>query len=139
MAIHRKQLLREKRRRNRSKKTSWLNPSRLRLVVYRSIKHFEAQIINDFERHTMVSVSSRDKDLQSAIKKAKNKIEISSIVGEGAASIQNPTLGWIGSLTNLEGSKGYWFIVTEDIEFQFIVPDSRAINPKSNKKSNARY
>ena len=85
MAIHRKQLLREKRRRNRSKKTSWLNPFRLRLVVYRSIKHFEAQIINDFESHTMVSVSSRDKDLQSAIKKAKNKIEISSIVGEALA------------------------------------------------------
>jgi len=85
MAIHRKQFLREKRRRNRSKKASWLNPSRLRLVVYRSIKHFEAQIINDFERHTMVSVSSRDKDLQSAIKEAKNKIEISSIVGEALA------------------------------------------------------
>ena len=36
----------------------------------------------------------------------------------GAAVTQNPTLGWIGSLTNLEGSRGYWFIVTEDIEFQ---------------------
>ena len=85
MAIHRKQLLRDKRRRNRSKKTSLLNSSRLRLVVYRSIKHFEAQIINDFEAHTMVSVSSRDKDLQPEIKKAKNKIEISSIVGEALA------------------------------------------------------
>ena len=85
MAIHRKQLLRDKRRRNRSKNTSLLNSSRLRLVVYRSIKHFEAQIINDFEEHTMVSVSSRDKDLQPEIKKAKNKIEISSIVGEALA------------------------------------------------------
>ena len=32
----------------------------------------------------------------------------------------------VGSLQSLEGGNGYWFIVTEDIEFQFIVPDSRA-------------
>ena len=48
---------------------------------------------------------------------------IISIIGEGNASIQDPELGWVGSLNNLEGSKGYWFIVTEDIEFQFVVPD----------------
>ena len=43
------------RRRNRSKKTSKSNPNRLRMVVYRSLKHIEVQIINDFEGATVTS------------------------------------------------------------------------------------
>jgi len=54
---------------------------------------------------------------------------ITDIIGEGQAATQNPTLGWIGSLNALEGSKGYWFKVSQPIEFQFILPDSRATKP----------
>jgi len=69
----------------KTSKTSRLNPNRPRLVVFRSLKHFEAQIINDFEGHTLTAVSSRDKELQSALKKAENKTDISRIVGDALA------------------------------------------------------
>lgn len=85
MGEHRSVIRRDQRRRNRSKSTSRLNPDRYRLVVYRSLKHFEAQVINDFEHRTIISVSSRDKKLKAAIKKAGNKIDISRIVGEAIA------------------------------------------------------
>ena len=64
MANHRSIIRREERRRNRSKKTSMFHPDRPRLVVYRSLKHIEAQIIDDFKGVTLASASSKDKDLE---------------------------------------------------------------------------
>jgi len=81
MAHHRSVIRREERRRNRSKRTSRFHTVRPRLVVYRSLKHIEAQVIDDFNGNTLVSASSRDKDLQAKIKKLKNKTEISKAVG----------------------------------------------------------
>ena len=49
-----KQIRRNERRRNRSKKTSMYHALYPRLVVYRSNTPIEAQIINDFERKTLV-------------------------------------------------------------------------------------
>tara|TARA_B100000029_G_scaffold423594_1_gene430883 strand:- start:1601 stop:1972 length:372 start_codon:yes stop_codon:yes gene_type:complete len=69
------------RRRNRSKKTSVKHPTRNRLVIYRSLKHFEAQVINDFEGKTIISVSSKEKKLKPLIQKAKSKIEVSRFMG----------------------------------------------------------
>tara|TARA_B100000287_G_scaffold44839_1_gene40208 strand:+ start:1012 stop:1383 length:372 start_codon:yes stop_codon:yes gene_type:complete len=77
---------RNSRRRNRSKKTSRYNKNYLRLVVYRSLKHFEAQIVDDFEGKTVLSASSRDKSLKAKLKKVKNKTDISKVVGEAIAS-----------------------------------------------------
>tara|TARA_Y100000768_G_C23651894_1_gene529005 strand:- start:97 stop:612 length:516 start_codon:yes stop_codon:yes gene_type:complete len=57
---------------------------------------------------------------------------IDRIVAEGQAATQNPNLGWVGSLNSLEGSRGYWFITTEPIEFQFINP-SEIRKQKKNK------
>ena len=71
MAKHRSTIRRDERRRNRSKKTSRLNPNR--------------PIVNDFDGHTLTAVSSRDKELQSALKKAENKTDISRIVGDALA------------------------------------------------------
>ena len=82
MTNHRSIIRREERRRNRSKKTSRFHPIRPRLVVYRSLKHIEAQIIDDFKGVTLVSASSRDKDLESQLKKVKNKTEMSELVGK---------------------------------------------------------
>ena len=53
-----------------------------RLVVYRSNRHFEGQIINDFEASTLVSASSKDLILKKEIDDSKSKIEISTIVGK---------------------------------------------------------
>jgi len=72
--------------RNRSKKTSRLNPNRLRMVIYRSLKHFEVQLVDDFKGLTIVSASSKEKNLKSAISKSVNKTDISRIVGEALAA-----------------------------------------------------
>ena len=85
MANHRSLIRSEERRRNRSKRTSRWHPTRPRLVVYRSLKHLEAQIIDDFKGLTLVSASSKDKNLQTEIKKVKNKIEMSEVVGKAIA------------------------------------------------------
>ena len=68
MGYHKSVIKRKERRRNRSKKTSLLIQSRYRLVIYRSIRHIEVQVIDDYKGHTIVSSSSRDKELRSSIK-----------------------------------------------------------------------
>ncbi len=85
MGHHKSIIKRKERRRNRSKKTSFANPKRNRLVIHRSLKHFEAQIINDFEGHTVLSSSSKGKDLRSKLKNLKSKIDLSIKVGEDLA------------------------------------------------------
>ena len=85
MANHRSIIRREERRRNRSKKTSMFHPDRPRLVVYRSLKHIEAQIIDDFKGVTLASASSKDKDIESQLKKVKSKTKISELVGKAIA------------------------------------------------------
>ena len=85
MANHRSIIRSQERRRNRSKRTSRFHPHRPRLVVYRSLKHIEAQIIDDFKGVTLVSASSRDKDLESQLKKVKNKTEVSELIGKAIA------------------------------------------------------
>ena len=73
---------RKNRRRNRSKSTSMFHEKYHRLVVYRSNRHFECQIINDFESKTLVSASSKDSSLKKAITSSKSKTEISIIIGK---------------------------------------------------------
>ena len=85
MAQHRSVIRREARRRNRSKKTSMSHANRYRLVIYRSLRHFEAQIIDDLNSKTIISASSKDKDLQNKLKKTKNKTDISVMVGKALA------------------------------------------------------
>ena len=87
MGLFNNNLRRKRRRRNRSKATSKLHPEYPRLVVYRSIKHFESQIINDFEGQTIASCSSRDKGLKKQVEKSKNKTDLSVIVGKNLAKL----------------------------------------------------
>ena len=56
---------RKNRRRNRSKSSSMFHEKYPRLVVYRSNRHFESQIINDFEAKTLTSASSKESILKS--------------------------------------------------------------------------
>ena len=94
MGHHKSTVKRKERRRNRSKKTSFAHPSRNRLVIHRSLKHFEAQVIDDFKGHTIFSASSKCKDLKPALKNIKSKTELSQKVGE-AYSIQPGHDGWV--------------------------------------------
>ena len=63
------------------------HPEYPRLVVYRSNKHFESQIVNDFEGQTLVSSSSKDKNLKKQVEKSKTKTEISALVGKNLAKV----------------------------------------------------
>ncbi len=76
---------RKNRRRNRSKSTSMFHEKYPRLVVYRSNRHFEGQIINDFESKTIISASSKDSSLRKAIASSKSKTEVSIIIGRTIA------------------------------------------------------
>ena len=73
---------RNERRRNRSKRTQDNISNRLRLVVSRSLNNIQAQIIDDLNGTTLVSVSSLDKSIKSDIAKVKGKVERSKIVGK---------------------------------------------------------
>ena len=81
-----KKEVRNQRRKNRSKRNNIAHPTKLRLIVSKSLKHINAQIVDDHTRKTLVSSSSLDKDLQNKVKKAKNKTEISAIIGSTIAS-----------------------------------------------------
>ena len=52
------------RRHTRVRKKVHGTPYRLRLSVYRSLNHIYAQIIDDFQGHTLVAASSLDKELR---------------------------------------------------------------------------
>ena len=58
---------------------------RLRLSVFRSIKNISAQIIDDINNVTLLSVSSIEKDIKNMNKK--NKTELSKIVAEKLAKV----------------------------------------------------
>ena len=85
MGYHKSVVRRKERRRNRSKKTSFAHPSRNRLVIHRSLKHFEVQLIDDFKGQTILSASSKCKDLKPALKNIKSKTDLSRKVGEALA------------------------------------------------------
>ena len=76
---------RKSRRRNRSKSSSMFHEKYPRLVVYRSNRHFECQIINDFESKTLISASSKDSSLKKAIASSKSKTEVSIVIGKAIA------------------------------------------------------
>lgn len=55
---------------------------RPRLVVYRSLDHIYAQLIDDVNAKTLLTVSTKSKDMSDKISSAKGKIEKSKIVGK---------------------------------------------------------
>ena len=85
MGILNNNVRRKSRRRNRGKSSSMFHEKYPRLVVYRSNKHFESQIINDFEAKTLASASSKDSSLKKEIVSSKSKIEVSTIIGKEIA------------------------------------------------------
>ncbi len=81
MSLSKKDVMRYRRRRNRSKKHTLRHPNRYRLVVARSLKNIQAQIVDDSKGHTLASASSLDRDLREAIQQAGSKVEQSRVVG----------------------------------------------------------
>ena len=56
-----------------------------RMVVYRSLNHIYAQLIDDVNGKTLFSVSSKSKDLTGNSEDLKGRIELSKLVGKLAA------------------------------------------------------
>jgi len=69
-------------KRSRVKNSLGVRGAYPRLVVYRSNVHIYAQLVDDNENKTLISSSSNNKDLKVSVKKAKNKIEASTLVGK---------------------------------------------------------
>lgn len=57
-------------------------PERPRLVVYRSLDHIYAQIIDDVNAKTLLTVSTKSKDVAEKLSSLKGKIEKSKLVGK---------------------------------------------------------
>lgn len=73
--------LARRRRHARVRKRVYGTSERPRLNVFRSLKHIHAQVIDDTQGHTLVAVSTMDRDVKSeAADKA--KIDQAGIVGE---------------------------------------------------------
>jgi large subunit ribosomal protein L18 len=73
------------RRRNRSKRKINGMSDYPRMVVSRSIKNIQAQIIDDLTGKTLVAVTSSDKSIRADIDKVSSKTEQSKIVGTAIA------------------------------------------------------
>ena len=58
-----------------------------RFSVYRSLNHIYGQIIDDTKSLTLVSCSSKSKELQNELATTKSKIEKSAIVGKALAKL----------------------------------------------------
>ncbi len=54
---------------------------RPRLVVFRSLKHIYAQLIDDTAEKTLLTVSSLSKDLKESLAEAKTKTDVAKIIG----------------------------------------------------------
>ncbi|MFZ5515745.1 MAG: 50S ribosomal protein L18 [Candidatus Zhuqueibacterota bacterium] len=60
-------------------------PQRPRLVVFKSLNHIYAQLVDDSNQKTITGVSSLTKELKEKVEKAKTNIEVAGLVGEGIA------------------------------------------------------
>ena len=73
------------RRKKRVRKKVYGTSERPRLVVYRSLKHIYAQIVNDEEHRTLLTVSDLSPEVRSQIKEGMKKVDRSVLVGEVVA------------------------------------------------------
>jgi len=55
---------------------------RPRLSVFRSLNHIYCQLVDDLAGHTLLAVSSKDKDLAEPLKTAKGKVAKCKLVGK---------------------------------------------------------
>lgn len=73
-------------RKTRIRKKVIGDPTRLRLSVFRSLKHISAQIVDDEDGKTLVSATSTSKEFRSGLGDAKSKTEISAALGKIVAA-----------------------------------------------------
>lgn len=57
-------------------------PERPRLVVFRSLKNIYAQIVDDINSKTLITVSTKSKDVSDKVGSVKGNIEKSKLIGK---------------------------------------------------------
>ncbi len=75
-------MLQRVRRRLHIRKRIMGSPERPRLVVFRSNKHIYAQLIDDLDRRTLLTVSTLSKDIAKDVDSAENKSAQAVLVGK---------------------------------------------------------
>jgi large subunit ribosomal protein L18 len=70
------------RRKKHIKKVVHGTSARPRLVVFRSLKHIYAQIVDDMEAHTLASCASNSPSVREKLAEVKNKTKVAFTVGE---------------------------------------------------------
>ena len=73
--------VRLQRRRNHIRKSVFGSVERPRLAVFRSDKHIYAQVINDFDGHTLASAASTDRKVMGELPNGGN-IEAAKLIGK---------------------------------------------------------
>jgi len=69
------------RRKKRIRKKIYGTPEKPRLTVYRSLKHIYAQLVDDLNGKTLLTVSTLTKSVKEKVGKSKHKVEAAEIVG----------------------------------------------------------
>jgi len=70
------------RAKTRIRKKIFGTPEMPRLTVYRSLNHIYAQLIDDINQTTLVSVSTLSKEVQDELKNSNGKIEKGKLIGK---------------------------------------------------------
>jgi len=76
---------RERRRKQIRKKISG-TPERPRLAIFRSLNHIYAQLIDDLNQKSILTVSDLSKEVRTELKEKTTKTETSAVVGKVAAA-----------------------------------------------------
>lgn len=74
--------IKRRRRKAHIRKSVVGTEDRPRLVVFRSLKHIYAQLVNDNTHHTILTTSTLDKGISDELKKASGKVAKAKIVGK---------------------------------------------------------
>ena len=61
------------------------------------------------------------------------------VIGEGVAASPNPELGWVGSLSEFEGTKGYWAKVDDGFEFSYDLSNASSDRVSTNEEVDIPY
>ena len=95
----------------------------------------EKQIITEFDLHEGSNLISYTCPDFGSVQELISNDCVEAILGQGVAAYSFGESGWSGSLSMMEPGKGYWFKTTEPIEFQFVLPESRASGPIKTPKN----
>ena len=92
-----------------------LNGNQSCTVSYEIDMHYGANLVSFHALPDDVSVGNVMESLGDAV---------TGVIGEGVAASPNPVLGWVGSLSEFQGTKGYWAKVDGAFEFSFDLSNS---------------